>query len=403
MPPTRVENTVAEIRQSRGLSASDVATRLGVRRQTIYAIESGAYVPNTELALKLARELGVPVDRLFVLREHDVAQPPSMSAQLLSTSLPRRGQTMRLCQVDDRWVGVPLSPAPVFLSDGDGVVDRVRRRTLAADIQMVSDERGCAKRLALAGCDPAMGLLAATAQRDAGIELVIAQASSTLALQWLVEGKVHIAGSHLHDTASGDYNIPFLQSHFPAEDFVVVTFAGWEEGLVAADGNPKQIGSVEDLSRKELRFINREPGSGSRSLLDRLLKKAGTTGGSVNGYRSTAAGHLAAAYAVSTGEADACLATRSAANALGLSFIPLEQERYDFVMRRGTAELPAVKTFLDLLQRAALRRKLELLAGYDTSETGKLRAMARPSRGRARRTSRHSPGGPPVGASDRSQ
>ena len=81
-------------------------------------------------------------------------------------------------------------------------------------------------------------------------------------------------------------------------------------------------------------------------------------------------GHLAAAYGVVSQEADVCLATRSAARAFGLGFIPLHSERYDLVMRRRTSDFPAVKAFLDVLQRATLRRKLEVLAGYDTSETG---------------------------------
>ena len=92
----------------------------------------------------------------------------------------------------------------------------------------------------------------------------------------------------------------------------------------------------------------------------------------VQGYDRIAYGHLAAAYCVVSREADVCLATRSAARTFGLDFIPLHSERYDLVMRKRTADLPAAKALLDVLQRAALRRKLELLAGYDTSETGAL-------------------------------
>ena len=117
-------------------------------------------------------------------------------------------------------------------------------------------------------------------------------------------------------------------------------------------------------------FVNREPGSGSRALLDERLAKAGIDGKRVQGYGRTANGHLAAAYCVVSGEADACLATRSAAQAFSLAFIPLHGERYDLAMRKATATLPAVTAFLDVLQRAGLRRKLEVLAGYDTSQTG---------------------------------
>jgi molybdate-binding protein len=92
----------------------------------------------------------------------------------------------------------------------------------------------------------------------------------------------------------------------------------------------------------------------------------------IQGYNRVAFGHLAAAYYVVSGDADACLATRSAAQTFGLDFAPLHSERYDLVMRKKTADLPAVKSFLDVLQRATLRRKLEVLAGYDTSQTGML-------------------------------
>lgn len=120
--------------------------------------------------------------------------------------------------------------------------------------------------------------------------------------------------------------------------------------------------------------MNREKGSGSRGLLDRLLAEAGVPPRKVVGYDRVAYGHLAAAYAVLAGEADCCLATRSAAQAFGLDFVALRSERYDFVMRRQTLEMPAVQGFLDVLQRAALRRKLETLAGYDTAQTGSVQA-----------------------------
>ncbi len=128
--------------------------------------------------------------------------------------------------------------------------------------------------------------------------------------------------------------------------------------------------NFEDLSRKNAKFVNPEPGSGSRGLLDQLMEKAGMVGQMVQGYDRIAYGHLAAAYCVVSHEADVCLATRSAA--FGLDFIPLHSERYDLVMRKRTADLPAVKAFLDVLQRATLRLKLEVLAGYDISETGML-------------------------------
>ena len=102
------------------------------------------------------------------------------------------------------------------------------------------------------------------------------------------------------------------------------------------------------------------------------MGNAGIDSERVHGYDRVVHGHLAAAYCVLSREADVCLATRSAAQTFGLDFIPLHSERYDLVLRKQTTGLPAIQTFLDVLQRATLRRKLEVLAGYDTSETGSL-------------------------------
>lgn len=365
---SKVANRVAEIRKTRGIGASELARRVQVSRQTVYAIEAGTYVPNTELALHLALELEVTVDDLFSL--HEAAQSPlqPVAADVLSAVTPESGQPVRICQVGPRWIGVPATAWPSFMPEADGIVKRTAGTR--ADLMVFAREEAAQKRLALAGCDPAVGLLARMVEKSTGVEIVSAAASSKLALTWLREGKVHVAGSHLEDDKTGDFNLPYIRSEFPDEDFLVVTFARWEEGLVTAPGNPKRIRTVADLARKNVRIVNREAGSGSRALMDKLVARAGMKGADIQGYSSIAGGHLAAAWCVMAREADACLATRSAARTFGLDFVPLHGERYDLVMRRRTAELPSMKAFLDVLQRATLRRKLEVLAGYDTSETG---------------------------------
>ncbi|HEY1336253.1 MAG TPA: substrate-binding domain-containing protein [Bryobacteraceae bacterium] len=366
----RVENRLAQIRKNRGVGASDLARRVNVSRQTIYAIEAGTYVPNTEVALHLARELEVTVDELFSLHAGADTSPDSLAAEVLSPAPPDQGQPVRICQIGSRWVSVPVTASPYYMPEADGIVKRAARADGRAELVVFAKDEAAQKRLVLAGCDPATGLLSRMVEKISGVEIVSAAASSKLALSWLKDGKVHVAGSHLEDPRTGEFNLPFIRKEFPDEDFTVVTFARWEEGLVLASGNPKRIRKVEDLTRKNVRFVNREPGSGSRALLDRLLDKAGIESRRVEGYGRVAFGHLAAAYAVVSGEADACLATRSAARSFGLEFVPLHSERYDLVMRRRTADLPAVKAFLDVLQRSVLRRKLEMLAGYDTAETG---------------------------------
>lgn len=367
---TQVENRLSQIRKSRGLGTSELARRVHVTRQTIYAIEAGTYVPNTEVALHLARELEVGIDELFSLREGAAHSPESLAAEVLSASAPEKGQPVRICQIGSRWVSVPVTASPYFMPEADGIIKGSTRTNGRADLFVFAKEEAAQKRLILAGCDPATGLLSRMVEKISGIEIVSAAASSKLALSWLKEGKVHIAGSHLEDAKTGEFNLPFIRKEFPDGDFTVVTFARWEEGLVIAPANPKRIRKIEDLGRKNVRFVNREPGSGSRALLDQLLRKAAMDAHRIQGYERVAHGHLAAAYCVVSREADVCLATRSAAKTFGLDFVPLHSERYDLVMRKRTSDLPAVKSFLDVLQRATLRRKLEVLAGYDTSATG---------------------------------
>jgi molybdate-binding protein/DNA-binding XRE family transcriptional regulator len=366
----RVESRLAQVRKSREVGAADLARRVGISRQTIYAIEAGTYVPNTEVALRLARELQVTVDELFSLQQGTETAPESIAAEVLSASPPlEHGQPVRICRIGSRWVSVPVTPSPYYMPEADGVVKNSRAKE-RAELVIFSKEDAAQKRLVLAGCDPATGLLSHMVEKASGVEIIAAASSSKLALSWLRQGKVHIAGSHLEDPKTGEFNLPFIRKEFPDEDVRVVTFARWEEGLVLAPGNPKRIRSMDGVAARDVRFVNREPGSGSRALLDQLLRNSGIGVHEIHGYDRIAYGHLAAAWLVASNEADACLATRSAARSFGLDFVPLHTERYDLVMRKQTADLPGVKVFLDVLQRATLRRKLEVLAGYDTSQTG---------------------------------
>lgn len=356
---------LAEIRQRRGASAAELARLTGVSRQTIYSIEAGEYVPNTALALQLARILEVRVEDLFSIDAEAVPAPKPISAEFLSTadSDAQKGQPVQICRVGKRTMAVAANPQQLTLPMADGIV--VRPHSGHADVQVFPDSDG-ARRLLIAGCDPGISLLAHQ------LDLVIAPSTSQQALDWLKEGKVHVAGTHLRDSATGEYNLPAIDRMFPRGTVKVVTFAVWEQGLVVESGNPKTIRTVADLASRGVRIVNREKGAGSRALLDEKLREAGIAGSKIRGYTQIASGHLSAALAVSLKEADCCIATRSAANAFGLTFIPLAVERYDLVIRREHARSAAVEAMLDVLNRAAIRRKLELLAGYDTTHTGEV-------------------------------
>ncbi len=361
-----------QIREHRGISAAQLAKLARVSRQTIYAIEAGDYVPNTALALQLAHILEVRVEDLFQLEAEPVEPGPPVSVDLIAAGPVRKGQAVQLCRVGKRMIGVAAVPQPVMLPLADGVVVDNSKRGHQADVQVFQNDAGERKRLLIAGCDPGISLLVQHLARFDEIDSVVAQSSSLQALEWLQQGKVHVAGSHLRDLPSGEYNLPMIRRLFPKGDVKVVTFAIWEQGLVMQPGNPKNIRDASDLARSDVSIVNREKGAGSRELLDQKLRESGIHAKRVKGYSRIAQGHLPAALAVSMREADCCIATRSAARAFGLSFVPLATERYDLVVRRQHFQHAAVQALLEVLNRAAIRRKLEILAGYDTSHTGEV-------------------------------
>jgi len=361
-----------EIREQRGISAARLAKLAKVSRQTVYAIEAGDYVPNTTLALQLAKILEVKVEDLFRLESEPAAPAPPLTVDLIASAHARKGQPVQLCRVGKRMVGVSTISQPAMLPMADGVILESSQRTHQAEVHVFQEDLEAGKRLLIAGCDPGISLLVQHLARFDDVDTVVAPSSSQQALEWLRDGKVHVAGSHLRDLPSGEYNLPTIRRLFGKTEVKVVTFAIWEQGLVLQPGNPKGIRSVADLARKNVSIVNREKGAGSRELLDQKLREAGVASGRVKGYDRVAYGHLPAALTVSMQEADCCIATRSAARAFGLSFVPLATERYDLVIRRQHVRLPAIEALLDVLNRAAIRRKLELLAGYDTSHTGEV-------------------------------
>lgn len=366
-----VQNKLAEVRQRRGLSAAVLASKAGVKRQTIYAIEAQRYIPNTLVALRLAQILEVSVEDLFsIAMPASAAQESTPVDLLVGQAEPWRPyQPVRLAKVEKRLIGVPSPPVLGELPAADAIVmGRAHGgRTL---VRPIRDEADAKNRLIVAGCDPAMPVLARQVRKQGNIELITAMCSSRQALEWLEDRKIHIAGTHLSGKSAGGSNLTVIKRFFPRGGVRIVTFASWEEGLVVAAANPKGISGVGDLVRPEVTIINREVGAGARLLLDSSLKRESISPGNVRGYGQTTGGHVLAAWHVHSGRADCCIATRAAARVFGLSFIPLACERYDLVIPEQCFDLPAVQVVLDALNRASLKRELEALGGYDTSRTG---------------------------------
>jgi len=368
----RVHNRLAELRTARGLSAAALATTIDVSRQTVYAIESGDYAPNTAVALKLAQALGVAVEELFQLEARTDSRIMEQAELLDEEHAASPGKPVCLCRVDGRLIATFPEAATWSLPVADARITCAAVRSdgqAKTTVELFVPAQGLEKRLLIAGCDPGISILGRHLGQQ-GVNLVAAHRNSTKALDLLHRGSIHVAGCHIRDEKTDESNLAAIARIFRKQDIAVVSLALWEEGLVVSSGNPKQIRSVADLGRSDVTIVNRERGAGSRLLLDAQLRRLGIAHARLRGYESIATGHLPAARRVQAGAADCCIAVSSVARVLGLDFIPLVSERYDLVVHRRHLSLPQVQALFNTLALAAYRRELEHLGGYDTSVAG---------------------------------
>lgn len=185
----------------------------------------------------------------------------------------------------------------------------------------------------------------------------------------LRQGLCHISGSHLLDE-SGEYNTPFVKRLFPDRNVEIVTLAYRTQGLIIASGNPKGIKKIADIARPSVRFVNRNPGSGTRLWLDAELRKQKIPVEKISGYEDQVKTHSEAANLVIQNKVDVSLGLQAAAYQNGLDFIPLFEERYDLVLPREQEE--NLNPLLEYIQTVNFREMLALLTGYNTSHSGEI-------------------------------
>ena len=190
-----------------------------------------------------------------------------------------------------------------------------------------------------------------------------------LALQ---RGETHIAGTHLLDPETGIYNIPDIKRTIPQVPVVLVHLAQREQGILVRHGNPKSIAGLHDLSRKDCRFVNRQPGSGTRVLLDYELKRLRIDPASIHGYEREEFTHMAVGVAVASGLADAGLGVRAAAQALGIGFIPLVNEQYDLLCLRRFYESARGVQLMVIIRSQSFKAAVSSLGGYDAIMAGEV-------------------------------
>ena len=186
----------------------------------------------------------------------------------------------------------------------------------------------------------------------------------------LRRGEAHLAGSHLLDPETGEYNISHIRQYMPGMSVKVVALIVREQGLLVARGNPKKIRSLKDLTNPHVRFVNRQRGAGTRVLLDYHLRLMTIAAERIVGYSQEEYTHLGVAAAVASGRADCGLGIAAAAQALGLDFIPLYRERYDLVIPKPFAEDKLLAPLFELFTDQQFRETIAQLPGYDVSVMG---------------------------------
>ncbi len=202
--------------------------------------------------------------------------------------------------------------------------------------------------------------------------LVSANVGSLGGLVALRRGEAHLAGSHLLDPQTGAYNLSYLRQYLPGERVRLIGWVNREQGLVTLRGNPKGIRGLADLARKDVRFVNRQSGAGTRVLLDYHLQRLGIPPGQIQGYDQEEYTHLAVAAAVASGRADCGLAVSAAAAALDLDFIPLFHEEYDLVIPLRYLEDELLAPLFALMEDKDFRQAVTALPGYTVDRMGRI-------------------------------
>jgi putative molybdopterin biosynthesis protein len=368
-----LENRLRERRRLGGLSQKQLAELAGITRQAVCALEAGQYSPATSVALQLAHVLQCRVEDLFSLKSDGEIIEGELLGMIPHGSGPFRAQ---VTQIGHRLLVRPLDGLGELASlstTADGLIVESKPEKSQVTVKLLKNRDAVRRKIIVGGCDPAIFLAGEHVRKHDQEILVPCLMGSSIALNALKRGEVHVAGIHLADENSGAWELPTLKDSLGDMDCIVVTFAHWEEGFIVRQGNPKKIRALSDIAKPTVRIVNREKGSGARRLLDKQLEKSQIKPNRVKGYPDEVLSHLDVASRIKAGLADTGIGVRAAAAICGLDFVPLQRERYDLVIPKTYYEtLTGMKILLDTIVSKSFRDELEALGGYDTRDTGKI-------------------------------
>ena len=313
-------------------------------------------------------------------------RPPTLKATVTRKIFSHTGDDdfvrVAVGRVGDRIMAAPISRGAGVITSlvrADGIV-RVPRFSEGLDagatvtVHLYRSPAEIDRSIVAIGShDLTLDLLAQfLAAKGQGLRLTSANVGSLGGLVALRRGEAHLAGSHLLDPETGEYNISYIQRYLPGQDVVLVTLVGREQGWIVPSGNPKKLAGWLDITRPDVTIVNRQRGAGTRVLLDYELAKLSVEPDDIRGYDREEYTHLAVAAVVASGAANAGLGIRAAARALELDFVPLAHERYDLVIPRQHYESNLLRPLLELLHDQAFRSSVSAMPGYDVRAMGEI-------------------------------
>jgi putative molybdopterin biosynthesis protein len=313
------------------LSPAEIAERLNLNRTTVYALIRRGELPSSKV-----------------------------------------GKQVRVAQADlDAYIG----SKKVGSLPAGAEARQESRPEPPADVNRTSFRRDARDTIIVAGQDPCLELLfakAASARRRGSPTLLRSYLGSYNGLVAMYTGRTTASAANMWDAETDTYNTPYIKRLLPGVPVGVLRLVGRQQGLFVRAGNPKNIAQWSDLTNPDVTVVTRERGSGTRILLDQKLRQLGIEPSAIAGYEREETSHLAVVGAVAKGAADVGFGCESASRtAVGVDFVPLQLEWYDFVFRLSDAQRPMMRVMLDYAGSDAFREDIAAIGAYDVSQTGK--------------------------------
>jgi len=230
-----------------------------------------------------------------------------------------------------------------------------------------------ARNIIISGQDVSLDMLANELEKKVetyrALRSYVGSINSLIAMY---RGEADVVSTHLYDGDTEEYNVPYVRRLFSGHSYMMVNMVSRWAGFYVQKGNPHKLRSWDDLKKPGIIMVNREKGSGARTLIEEKLRQHGITGAEITGYDREEKNHLAVAGAVARLEADVGIGIEKAAMMIGVDFIPMIRERYDLVMMKKKENEPLIHAVSEILSSSSFRQALEAIGGYDLTHTGKV-------------------------------